>query len=768
MSDKRIPGVPTIGNIQDPEVRKALQALSDGWRVRNGETKDVGSQFVTRDDLERYLQSGSWQGGSGVGGGAQLATGQMARGGIGQAFRGLVQSIIAEIQSSVLWQRLSSRIDALDGPNGVLHRIGLTESGIKRFESQTNNKIEVIEGILVQPDGTTLAAIVEERVAEMADGLARTLNQTTLQTMANGGSVLAQEALQISQPSSVEGRLDVSWTVKFDVDGYVVGAGLGLEGKDGNYTSQFLVRADRFAVGSPTTADVFPFIVDSRPGGSVIALNGQVYIGAKTADEIAANAAVPAVNSIGAFASPPSTTGLKKNSVYRNTTDGNVYILTTDGGSWSLWIEKGAPGQSGTPGSSGTRGSMTLYASGSSWSDTAANNAITNATGSSTRVIGDTVTISNGSSFAATRYWSGSSWLNPGVVIDGNLLVSGTVSASKFNAGSGSTGVSIAGDVPVTNAVGAQITNGVYVYQNSYTMYGLYCKNIYGSGVSYTTTGGGAAYFESVGGFTVDSYNNALPYNGIVTNVRAISGRSEYGVGVLGLTGSSNGIGVYGQGVGSGYAGYFNGNLHVTGNITCGGTYPGGVGGGVTSFNSRTGAVNLSSGDVTSALGFTPVSSSGSVNYANSAGSASSATWATASGGSVYLQSGSYTLKFQSADNNLIYKNGSTALWSAMTGWISDARFKDVYGNTSAVGLDIVNALRVVDYRFKTDGPVADGGIKWTGFLAQEVAEVVPSLVSDTGSSLLLNKVEIIPFLVKAVQELSLEVALLKTKVSGT
>lgn len=553
MSDKRIPGVPTIGNIQDPEVRKALQALSDGWRVRNGETKDVGSQFVTRDDLERYLQSGSWQGGSGVGGGAQLATGQMARGGIGQAFRGLVQSIIAEIQSSVLWQRLSSRIDALDGPNGVLHRIGLTESGIKRFESQTNNKIEVIEGILIQPDGETLAAVVEERIAEIADGLARTLSQTTLQTMVNGGSVLAQEALQINQSNSVEKKLDVSWTVKFDLDGYVVGAGLGLEGKDGTYTSQFLVRADRFAVGSPTAPNVFPFIVDNRPGGAVIALNGQVYIGAATAEQIAENSSVPAVNSIGAFASPPSTTGLKKNSVYRNTTDGNVYILTTDGGSWSLWIEKGAPGQPGTPGTpgpSGTRGSMTLYASGSSWSDTTANNAITNATGSSTRVIGDTVTISNGSSFAATRYWSGSSWLNPGVVIDGNLLVTGTLSANKITAGTLSAdrvsgGVLAGSTIRIASSAGGWLfeagNNGTVVAYRQLSGYNIYAGSLSSPGSPAVT---GAAMGSGVGvhGFC---FSDAQPTSHGVRGSRA-SGQS-------GLVGAANNYDFYAEGTGTNY-----------------------------------------------------------------------------------------------------------------------------------------------------------------------------------------------------------------------
>jgi hypothetical protein len=118
---------------------------------------------------------------------------------------------------------------------------------------------------------------------------------------------------------------------------------------------------------------------------------------------------------------------------------GYVDITASKAGSSNITkrfsLAKTRSGTDGGQGSDGARGSLTLYASGSSWSDTTANNAIVNATGSGTRRIGDTVTISNGSTFAATRYWSGGSWVNPGVVIDGNLLVRGTISADALYGG---------------------------------------------------------------------------------------------------------------------------------------------------------------------------------------------------------------------------------------------------------------------------------------------------------------------------------------------
>lgn len=76
----------------------------------------------------------------------------------------------------------------------------------------------------------------------------------------------------------------------------------------------------------------------------------------------------------------------------------------------------------------GQRGSQTLYISGSVWSDAAADAATTGA-----NVLGDTVTISNGSTFVSVKYWNGSSWVPPGVVIDGSLIVTNSVTAAKIN-----------------------------------------------------------------------------------------------------------------------------------------------------------------------------------------------------------------------------------------------------------------------------------------------------------------------------------------------
>lgn len=79
---------------------------------------------------------------------------------------------------------------------------------------------------------------------------------------------------------------------------------------------------------------------------------------------------------------------------------------------------------------SGTRGAGHYYASGTAWSDATAD-----ATTPGSNVTQDRVTISSGT-FVMTKYWNGSSWLPDGTVIDGNLIVTNSITASKINANS--------------------------------------------------------------------------------------------------------------------------------------------------------------------------------------------------------------------------------------------------------------------------------------------------------------------------------------------
>ena len=95
----------------------------------------------------------------------------------------------------------------------------------------------------------------------------------------------------------------------------------------------------------------------------------------------------------------------------------------------------GATGATGTSGAAGARGTMQFYVASAgltSWSDTLATNATAGYGGNK---VNDTVTEYNSSGgFSETRFWNGSAWVAPGQVIDGNLLVTGTIGAAKIAA----------------------------------------------------------------------------------------------------------------------------------------------------------------------------------------------------------------------------------------------------------------------------------------------------------------------------------------------
>ena len=125
----------------------------------------------------------------------------------------------------------------------------------------------------------------------------------------------------------------------------------------------------------------------------------------------------------------------------------------------------------------GSRGSLTGYGNkygfvSGSWVDEVANRVINNMlTGSSDTSymystshlrVGDTVTLSGNQNFAQTKFWTGSQWIVVGTVLDGNLLVNGTIAAEAITAGT------ITADrLKVTGRGGATILSDDPYFQDS-------------------------------------------------------------------------------------------------------------------------------------------------------------------------------------------------------------------------------------------------------------------------------------------------------------
>ncbi len=223
----------------------------------------------------------------------------------------------------------------------------------------------------------------------------------------------------------------------------------------------------------------------------------------------------------------------------------------------------GSNGTNGSNGAAGARGSLTGYGAmygltTSSWpdadpfaggtADKQANAVIynmLNGTALTTKAttahlqIGDTVTLSNGSSFSGTKYWSGSGWLRPGVVIDGNLLVLGTVSALMFD------GVGLrVGTGRTLNGKAFEVTSVGVVWADNLVV---------GRGVTVQNQSG-----DSAGPMTVTGYTNhqVLLASTASTNTgsvaHAIRGVNNHS-GSSGLVGLASAYDFYAEGSGTNY-----------------------------------------------------------------------------------------------------------------------------------------------------------------------------------------------------------------------
>jgi len=86
----------------------------------------------------------------------------------------------------------------------------------------------------------------------------------------------------------------------------------------------------------------------------------------------------------------------------------------------------------------------------SAWNDTTANSVISNI--GLIKVLQDRVTLSKSTptAWSTTKYWSGSSWIAAEMVINGNLVVTGTVLASSIKAGHIGTAVSSSANTGVS------------------------------------------------------------------------------------------------------------------------------------------------------------------------------------------------------------------------------------------------------------------------------------------------------------------------------
>jgi len=194
-----------------------------------------------------------------------------------------------------------------------------------------------------------------------------------------------------------------------------------------NFIDTTLRAAATRGVNLPT-ADI-QLLLDSP--GFHVAVDGSITPASITVTATLVDLDAPALNfnSVGGDMSNVTAKSVSVSGASMLGTSATVIASVTVNGalytkSCTIWkVQDGAPGIS-TP---GARGAGHYYASGSAWTDALANVSVP-----SPKVAGDVVTISSGT-FVMEKRWTGSAWVDNGVVIDGKVIVPQSITAGSID-----------------------------------------------------------------------------------------------------------------------------------------------------------------------------------------------------------------------------------------------------------------------------------------------------------------------------------------------
>lgn len=398
----KLPALPPV-NAQDPALRNWMSAVAERLEVREGTRGNPFERAVTVRELKEAtnglveITSAPTQSSGTIN--IPLSNGLTAS--------LAIDRFIESIRNTRLYRDLLRRLDDPNRFDDVVAEVrGVLLQSIAEEAAKRGADIRYVEN-KIQDVNRSLAVAVREITAALeanSAGVRETAYAFANTSSAQAGKIAQLEAslgnyYQDGQPGRavLEQQLGVfadringlraQYTLKVQAGGALAGFGIAATEVDGVPSSAFIIQADKFAIVSPN------------------------YSGGLTNS--------PDVNHI--------PFGVDSSGIYLNN---NVYVRG------SMRVDTG-----GKTLADGMRGSVRATASGTAWSDTTARQAVWTAIGKTGSapdnnhlVIGDEVTIQNASpAFAETRYWNGTGWSNVGVVINGNLLVDGTVAAHKIN-----------------------------------------------------------------------------------------------------------------------------------------------------------------------------------------------------------------------------------------------------------------------------------------------------------------------------------------------
>ena len=192
MAKPVVPSIPAIQSITDPNTRLALQALADGWQLRNGQSGTGDEKFLTKADLEawffdpvngalkRSFDESSGTSGGGSGGGSSILD--------------KIKEISEMLMKTWLWTYLNEGINTLVKPQWIFDTLD------KLWSSMAANTT-LIETEIVQRTTGDSALITKTDTLAARTNSAIGVIQEQLGVDANGNSVA------ITRNSGLAGRV---------------------------------------------------------------------------------------------------------------------------------------------------------------------------------------------------------------------------------------------------------------------------------------------------------------------------------------------------------------------------------------------------------------------------------------------------------------------------------------------------------------------------------------------------------------------------------
>lgn len=246
-SGKNVAVIPEVTNVQDPEARRWMASVTDMLKVRNGDSGNGDHAFLTKVDLEALIGTDNFKilTDDGVHGNANNAGGYRA-----PSVLNTIRALQRQIGGSPLSVYLAETIALIKRPKtGVLARI---DTITVQFAATEDTVAAVQTQIQTLTNSFSATAILVNTIQSRIDnatgpGSAVTIEQKFTTLVTNDNFLFAQ------------------YTVKIDLNGYVVGFGLMAIDNGAGPSSLFLVRADTFAIGAPGLNSQIPFIVKTTP-----------------------------------------------------------------------------------------------------------------------------------------------------------------------------------------------------------------------------------------------------------------------------------------------------------------------------------------------------------------------------------------------------------------------------------------------------------------------------------------------------------------------